>query len=109
MERIPRRISTSSVSLADNISTELLTIREVHSHWTTATDTESPEGRLKTLDLWAKILTDRDSEWEEVKDIRPARETIGGKREGMKVNNIGIAGTRDDEETTAIAGKKHAE
>ncbi|RRT82536.1 hypothetical protein B296_00014990 [Ensete ventricosum] len=76
---------------------------------TTATDTESPEGRLKTIDLWAEILTDRDSEWEEAKDIRPARETIGGKREGMKVNNVGIADTRDDKETAATAGKKHAE
>ncbi|RWV77862.1 hypothetical protein GW17_00061253 [Ensete ventricosum] len=75
----------------------------------TATDTESPEGRLKTLDLWAEILTDWDSEWEEAKDIRPARETIRGKREGMKVNNVGIAGTGDDEETAPTVGKKHAE
>ncbi|RZR74052.1 hypothetical protein BHM03_00031502 [Ensete ventricosum] len=36
---------------------------------TIATNTVSPEGRLKTLDLWAKISTDRDSEWEEAEDI----------------------------------------
>ncbi|RWW67235.1 hypothetical protein BHE74_00025332 [Ensete ventricosum] len=34
-----------------------------------ATNIVSPEGRLKTLDLWAKISTDRDSEWEEAEDI----------------------------------------
>ncbi|RRT80370.1 hypothetical protein B296_00012237 [Ensete ventricosum] len=49
---------------------------------TIATDIESLKGRLKTLDLWAKISTDRDSEWEEVKDIRPTREIVKGKRKG---------------------------
>ncbi|RZR73456.1 hypothetical protein BHM03_00024573 [Ensete ventricosum] len=44
----------------------------------TATDMESPEGRLKTLDLWVESSTDRDLKWEEAEDIRLARETIGG-------------------------------
>ncbi|RWW14684.1 hypothetical protein GW17_00021522 [Ensete ventricosum] len=70
---------------------------------TTATDTESPEGRLKTLDLWAKISTDQDSEWEEAEDMRPAREIVGGKREGMKLNSVGVAGAGDDKKITATA------
>ncbi|RZR87595.1 hypothetical protein BHM03_00015035 [Ensete ventricosum] len=46
---------------------------------TIAIDIEAPEGQLRTLDLWAEILINRDSEWEEAEDIRPTRETIGEK------------------------------
>ncbi|RWW41768.1 hypothetical protein BHE74_00052736 [Ensete ventricosum] len=74
---------------------------------TITTNTESPEGRLKTLDLRAEILIDQDSEWEEAEDIRPAGEIIEGKREGMKVDTISVAGAGDDEEIATITKKKH--
>ncbi|RWW53820.1 hypothetical protein BHE74_00039639 [Ensete ventricosum] len=55
---------------------------------TRAVDLESLERRLKALDLWVDISIERDLDWEEAEDIRPARETIGGKKRGGRPRTL---------------------
>ncbi|RWW62802.1 hypothetical protein BHE74_00030045 [Ensete ventricosum] len=47
MERIPRRISTSSVSSVDNASTELLTVQKVHSKSSTIRGTPRSQDAMR--------------------------------------------------------------
>ncbi|RRT31221.1 hypothetical protein B296_00056194 [Ensete ventricosum] len=62
---------------------------------TIATNLESPEGQLKTLDLWVKILIERDSERGGERHPTYSKDRQE-KKTGMKVNNVDVVGVGDD-------------
>ncbi|RZR86862.1 hypothetical protein BHM03_00014147 [Ensete ventricosum] len=75
----------------DHIATRASTVPELpetSDDEMITTDTESPKGRLKSLDLWVKISTERDSKWEEAEDIRPAREIVRGEKGGDEQQQV---------------------
>ncbi|RWV82085.1 hypothetical protein BHE74_00017029 [Ensete ventricosum] len=75
----------------------------------TTIDLESPEGRSKTLDLWVKIATERDSEWRRRRTSNLLKKPLREQKGGLKAVSDNVAGTGDDRDNQQCSHGKSSE